>query len=69
MIPHLWREMDDLVLDALADGASTPAEIGTRVGMSEAAVTSIVAMLAVEGRVRIRHVVLAERAAALTSTR
>ena len=59
VIPHLWRELDDAVLDSLARGAATPAEIGQRLGMSEAAVASIVAMLAAEGRVRVCRVALA----------
>jgi DNA-binding IclR family transcriptional regulator len=59
MLPHLWREIDDAVLQYLAIGEATPAEIGERLGMSEAAAVSIVAMLAAEGRVRICRVGLA----------
>ena len=59
MIVDLWREMDDAVLQCLAVGETTPAEIGRRLGISEAAVVSVVAMLAAEGRVRVCRVALA----------
>ncbi len=61
MIPDIWREIDDAVLQYLATGDATPAEIGQRLGMSEAAAASIVAMLAAEGRVRICRVTLPSR--------
>jgi hypothetical protein len=56
MLPELWREIDDAVLACLTTGDATPAEIGKSLGMSEAAAVSIVAMLAVEGRLRICRV-------------
>ena len=59
MMPELWREIDDAVLSCLAIGEASPADIGTRLGISEAAVVSIVAMLAAEGRVRVCRVALA----------
>ena len=59
MIPDVWREIDDAVLQCLASGEATPAEIGRRLGLSEAAVVSVVAMLAAEGRVRVCRVALA----------
>ncbi len=59
MIPDLWTEIDDAVLKCLAIGEATPAEIGRRLGISEAAVVSVVAMLAAEGRVRVCRVALA----------
>ena len=37
----------------LAAGVAAPADIGKQLGMSEAAATSILAMLAVEGKVAI----------------
>ena len=61
MIPDVWREIDDTVLQYLATGDATPAEIGQRLGMSEAAAASIIAMLAAEGRVRICRVTLPSR--------
>jgi hypothetical protein len=49
-----WDDIDDAVLDCLADGASvTPADIGRRLGISEDAAMSIVAMLVQEGKLRI----------------
>lgn len=50
-----WSELDADLLRCLAErhGASTPAELGRRLGMSEQAVCSIVAMLAEAGKVRI----------------
>ena len=51
-----WWDIDGEVLSALGAGARTPEEIAAMVGMSAAAVTSVVAMLAREGRVRICRV-------------
>jgi hypothetical protein len=53
-----WSELDEEVLDCLAErqGQMTPAELGGRLGMSESAVCSILAMLAETGKVRIRSV-------------
>ena len=53
-----WSELDDEVLHCLAErpGEVTPAQLGGRLGMSEAAVCSILAMLAETGKVRIRSV-------------
>ncbi|OGK95833.1 MAG: hypothetical protein A3I14_06685 [Candidatus Rokubacteria bacterium RIFCSPLOWO2_02_FULL_73_56] len=49
-----WADLHGEILDCLAPGgALAPAEIGRRLGMSEAAATSCLAMLAQEGRVRI----------------
>ena len=59
MIPDLWAEIDDAVLQCLAIGEATPADIGRQLGISEAAVVSVVAMLAAEGRVRVCRVALA----------
>lgn len=56
--PNFWTDLDDELLRCLGerDGAITPAEIGARLGMSEAAVCTIIAMLAESGKVRIRSV-------------
>lgn len=53
-----WSELDADVLRCLAEpsGEMTPAELGRRLGMSEQAVCSILAMLAEAGKVRIRSV-------------
>lgn len=53
-----WSELDGDVLRCLDDGHGemAPAELGRRLGMSEPAVCSILAMLAATGKVRIRSV-------------
>jgi len=53
-----WSELDADVLRCLAErpGEMDPAELGRRLGMSERAVCSILAMLAEAGKVRIRSV-------------
>jgi len=53
-----WSELDDDVLRCLTErhGQMTPTELGTRLGMSESAVCSVLAMLAETGKVRIRSV-------------
>jgi DNA-binding Lrp family transcriptional regulator len=54
---ELWDEIDNELLDCLAArGSMAPAEIGRRLAISEEAVVSLLAMLAREGRVRIRVV-------------
>jgi uncharacterized membrane protein YecN with MAPEG domain len=61
-----WSDLDDDLLTTLgAGGAMTPAELGLRLGISESAIASLLAMLATEGRVRI---CLVERRDATTST-
>lgn len=50
---HWWSELDDDVLECLAVGVAAPADIGRQLGMSEAAASSILSMLAAEGKVRI----------------
>ena len=64
---NFWRELDDAVLACLANGETTPCEIGQQLGISEGAVSSIVAMLAVEGRVRICRVTSGDRDVASAS--
>ena len=53
-----WSELDAEVLRCLAEqpGEVTPAKLGGRLGMSESAVCSILAMLAETGQVRIHSV-------------
>jgi tetratricopeptide (TPR) repeat protein len=48
-----WTQIDNDILGCLADGALTPAQIGVRLGISEGATTSLLSMLAREGKVRI----------------
>ena len=60
---HWWSEIDHAILRCLyeAGGAMAPADIGRRLGMSEAAARSALAMLAHEGKVRICQVELCGR--------
>ncbi len=48
-----WDDIDADVLAALADGAKSPKQLAHTLGMSEDAVTSVVSMLAQQGRLRI----------------
>jgi DNA-binding IclR family transcriptional regulator len=56
-LTDFWGELESHVMCCLAEGREmTPAEIGERVGMSEHATCSILAMLAEAGKVRITSV-------------
>jgi hypothetical protein len=58
--PSEWWAVDHEILECLAgQGAMTPAEISRRLGLSEGEATSLLAMLAREGKVRICQVTLA----------
>ena len=60
----LWDEIENDLLDCLtARGPMAPAEIGRRLAISEDAVVSLLAMLAREGKVRIRLVERVKRRA------
>jgi hypothetical protein len=53
-VTDFWSELESDVLRCLAEGREmTPAQIGRRVGISEHATCSILAMLAEAGKVRI----------------
>jgi hypothetical protein len=55
--PDWWRELDRAVLGCLSEhGAMSPAELARQLGVSESAATSLLCLLAQEGRVRIRLV-------------
>lgn len=55
-----WWKVDRDILECLAThGAMTPGEISHLLGLSEGEATSLLAMLAREGRVRICQVTLA----------
>ncbi len=55
-----WWEVDREILECLADhGAMSVTEIARRLQLSEGEATSLLAMLAREGRVRICQVMLA----------
>ena len=58
----LWTDIDEAVLECVTRDGAAPADIGKRLGMSEAAATSILMMLAVEGKVRICRVSLPDAA-------
>jgi hypothetical protein len=54
-----WTEIDDQVRACLErHGALAPADIARLLGMSEGAVTSVLSMLAQEGKLRISRVEL-----------
>jgi len=55
-----WSELDGEVLACLADGRKSVSELGRRLGLSSAALTSLLLMLAAEGRVRVSSVELCE---------
>jgi Mn-dependent DtxR family transcriptional regulator len=58
-----WTEIDDQVRACLErHGALAPADIARLLGMSEGAVTSVLSMLAQEGKLRISRVELPPRA-------
>ena len=48
-----WDDIDTRILAALAEGSKSPRELADAFGMSEPSMTSLLAMLAVAGRVRI----------------
>jgi len=57
VVTDWWSEIDDEVLSQLQDGRpASPAEIGRRLGLSEAAVSSLLWGLACAGKIRIREV-------------
>jgi hypothetical protein len=59
---ELWADIDQAVLACVSEGTAGPGDIGRRLGMSEAAATSILMMLAVEGKVRVCRVALPDSA-------
>ncbi len=57
-----WNEIDDQVQGCLErHGAMAPAEIARQLGLSEGAVSSVLSMLAQEGKLRISRVELPPR--------
>jgi DNA-binding CsgD family transcriptional regulator len=61
-----WADLNREVIECVAAGPTTPAEVGRRLGMSEAGATSLLTMLAREGKVRIALVEVASEATILT---
>ena len=54
-----WNEIDDQVTSCLErHGAMAPADIARQLGLSEGAVTSVLSLLAQEGKLRIARVEL-----------
>jgi hypothetical protein len=51
-----WGDLDDALLHCIGEGAVDPAEIGRRLGISAAGVTSLLLLLAHQAKVRIRLV-------------
>lgn len=51
-----WSELDDEIVNCLGDRDLTPGELSQKVGMSTAAVTSLLGRLAQEGRITILRV-------------
>ena len=57
-----WGEIDDAILACLAEqGAMAPRDLADRLGLSEAATRSLLALLAQEGRVEILSVTAGAR--------
>ena len=55
-----WPEIDGEILDSLRDGPKSPPELSRELGLSAAGVTSLLLMLAAEGKVRVTGVELTE---------
>ena len=55
-----WGELDEEVLACLRDGAQSPRDLARRLNLSPAGATSVLLMLAAEGKVRVTAVELAE---------
>ncbi len=52
-----WTDIEKDVLDCLeGSGPLHPADLGRKLGMSEEAVTSVLSLMAADGKVRIRLV-------------
>ena len=57
-----WSELDDQVLACLRDGPQSTRELARRLNLSPGGTTSVLLMLAAEGKVRVTAVELAETA-------
>jgi DNA-binding IclR family transcriptional regulator len=53
-----WPEIDGEILDSLRSGPKSPRDLGRELGLSTAGVTSLLLMLASEGKVRVTRVEL-----------
>lgn len=64
-----WTEIEGEILSCLErTGITTPAEIGRRLGMPEAAAASLLSILVREGKVRMCLVELADQSADVRGT-
>ena len=55
-----WSEIDREVLTSLAEGRKSTKELARRLGLSADALSSVLLMLAAEGRVRVNSAELVE---------
>jgi len=55
-----WPEIDGEILDALRGGPKSPRDLARELGVSAAGVTSLLLMLAAEGKVRVTRVELTD---------
>ena len=54
-----WRELDDQVLACLRDGPQSTRDLARRLNLSPGGATSVLLMLAAEGKIRVTSVELA----------
>ena len=57
-----WRDLDDQMLACLRDGPQSIRDLARRLDLSPAGATSVLMMLAAEGKIRVTRVELAETA-------
>jgi len=57
---EFWSELDDQVLACLRDGPKSTRDLARRLGLSQGGATSVLLMLAAEGKIRVTGVELAE---------
>ena len=55
-----WPEIDGEILDSLRDGPKSPRDLARQLGLTPAGVTSLLLMLASEGKVRVTRVELVD---------
>jgi predicted ArsR family transcriptional regulator len=64
-----WSELDDQVLACLRDGPQSTRDLAHRLNLAPAGATSLLLMLAAEGKVRVTAVEIAETARSGRPTR
>jgi len=57
---EFWTELDHQVLACLRDGPASTGDLARRLGLSPGGATSVLLMLAAEGKIRVTGVELAE---------